>query len=326
MFPNFFRRRPRNGNTTYIDLMSIILICVLPLIAQQSKDLQGAQADAASVPKLKDTIEGLRGTVKSLSKGLSDSEKRGSGLRETIGDKDGEIGRMQGIVQGLSGRIGELEDQLRPGDPVTVLILIDVTNSMEPCIRELRVTLSTICEITASLSKDFRVGILAYRDGVVAEFPITPILPKYEDEGKSQAEVLAFVETLHSKPSWTRHLPVFERGMSMLRTAHPQIDPARRERVVLIGDAFTNEIDGKGSYSETERKEAQRIVAGLTKWAQQGNRAVEALYTDNFPDQVEEGETESREWFVALGQVSPQSASYDDSGLLLRAILHASHH
>lgn len=319
------RIRGTNIMTPFVDLMMILLICLMPMIAGQAKELDVVKTVAAKVPDYEETIEGLQGTVDTLSEGLTNSEEEGAILRAIIAKKDDLIGEQQTIIKGLNSDLDKIKSRLKPGDPVTVMILIDVTNSMQPAIDELRVTLATICEITGNLSKDFRVGIIAFRDGSVAEFPITRIAPKYEDNGESQAKVLAFVNGLKPKRSSTEHLAVFEKAIGMLRAAHPEPDASRRERIVFIGDVFTNELDDYSEYTNGERRIARRIVGGLKKWAQQGNRAVESLYADTDGPKTHPWETESRKWFRAIGSVSPKSAAYDDTSSLLHAVLHASH-
>ena len=173
-------------------------------------------------------------------------------------------------------------------------------------------------------SKDFRVGILAFRNGVVDRFPITPILPTYEDEGRSQKSVLEFLQNLSVEKSATDHLPVFREAFAMLQEAHPTPDAKRKERIIVLSDVGPSELDKQPGYSQAERETKDLITHEATEWAGNGNRAIEALFVESNYTAQDPATDEHREWFKSLGNVSPKSAFYTDGNALLRAILHAS--
>ena len=191
-------------------------------------------------------------------------------------------------------------------------------------IADLRAAIITLFEFMPNASKDFRVGILAFRQGVVNRYPITPILPKYEDSGQSQKSVLDFLGSLTAKQSATEHSSVFREALAMLKNTHPIPNVKRKERIVFLGDVGTSELDGQPGYSASERATKNRLTSGFTKWSSKGNRGVAALYAESNYNANDPSAAESRQWFKELGSVSPNSSYNADSNALLRAILNAS--
>lgn len=320
--------RIRKGKSSFFSLMADVQLTLLAffmlLIGTVSEQLSQSEAVASLVPDLEREVTGLGGDLRSTKIELGKAVQKGVHLRTDLSRKDGVIDDLKRGVEQLTVENGKLRSRLRAGDPVTLLVLIDVTGSMTKSIEELRESLAVLCEILPNTSKDFRVGILAYRSGVVARFPITPILPTYVDQGKSQKAVLAFVASLEAKGAYTDHLPVFREAFAMLDKAHQKPDPDRKERLVLLGDVGPSELDEKQGYNSAERAMKGRLLKGVNDWAGKGDRAVEALYAQNDFTKSDPAAAESREWFQALGKVSPKSAFYTETSSLLRAVLHAS--
>lgn len=218
-----------------------------------------------------------------------------------------------------------LQGKLKSGPPVTLVVMSDGTASMTEALAMTRESLATLFEVMPNTSRDFRVGVLAFRRGVVARFPITQILPAYEDGGASQRAALEFLDSLQVEDSITDHLPVFEEAIRMMAAAHPEPDPERKERIILIGDVGVSEFDGQQGYSEPERERKDHILRLLRDWANERDRAVEALYAENaWVIKNDPARVENKAWFEDLGRISPQSACYTESSAILRALLHAS--
>jgi len=318
---------PRRKSIVYAiltDVLFNLLVFFMLLVGTKSQELSVSQATASLVPKMEITIHGLKGQLEKTEKNLTQAHQMGARDKSIIDGQYRQIGDLQDLVGQLESENKDTLARFRSGDAVTVIVLIDVTNSMSNSIVELQSSMATLFEFMPNTSKDFQVGILAFRKGVVARYPLTPVVPTYEDGGQSQRSVLAFIESLEAKQGRTDLLPVFQEAFSMFAKAHPNPNAERKERLIFLGDTGPSEIDEENDYSPSERDIKRRILRGVTQWARQGNRAVEALYVESDWTEKDPAAEESREWFKALGAVSPQSEFYTDTSALLRAILHAS--
>lgn len=319
---------PRNGSrgvyAILFDVILQLLVMFMILVPWFFQRMRSSQAVASLVPEMEIRISGLEGQLEIGRRDLTQAHRNGGKLRSIINGKDRQIGDLHDTVGQLTVDNGELRSRLRSGDPVTVVVLIDVTASMSEAIEVLRSSMAALFEFMPNTSSDFRVAILGFRNGVVVRFPVTPIVPVYQDGGKSQRSVLAFLQSLKAENGHTNHEPVFREALSMLAEAHPKIDAERKERIIFLGDMGPAELDRQVGYSLAEREAKSRILRSVAMWAQQGNRAVEALYAESNYTRQDPAAAESREWFEALGGVSQNSAFYTDTNALLRAILHAS--
>ena len=291
----------------------------------QSQALAESQAAAAEVPELRGEIEGMQGQLDDAHKALTNAREQGYKYRSLIEGKDEQIGMYQSTIKNLKGQISEIEKHFRAGPPVTLLVMIDVTQSMEQLITDLLEALGILFETLPHTSKDFRVGIIAFRDGVAEELPIMQVKPKYEDKGATQQKVLQFVGSLRVQTSHVTYLPVFERAAAMLKTAHPTIDLKRKVRMILISDTGCGENDDQLGYTAAEHNLKNYLLRSVQSWASKGDRGVAALYAES-ENSSREGADQaiSKQWFVDLGSVSPKSASYTNANYLLRAVLRAS--
>lgn len=338
--------------TLFADI-SILLLAIFVLREDgKSKLLAASELKAAGVPGMEEKITGLQGELDEANTALTQARDEGAELDSVLenqetrfgdlknqldltssenGDLKKKLGRLNTQNGQLTATVGELTGQLstiqahfRAGAPVTLVVLIDGTWSMEQLHADLRLSLSTLFEFMPNTSKDFRVGILLFRDGVIKEFPITQVLPIYEDKGHSQQAVLTFVDSFTAIRSHTDQLPVFQRAVQMIAAAHPQVDPTRKERILLLSDVGPSEADRIQGYSEAERKTKTRILSGMKKWAEHGNRGVAAIYAESQDSQQDPGAAESRQWFQKMGHVSPKSDFYTNANQALRAVLQAS--
>ena len=255
------------------------------------------------------------------------NENRGFEIQ--IGNLNIENGGLKQTISNQGKLIGSLQDEIdkyarfRSGKAVTAILLLDVSGSMGGPIEQLGIGMEAICEIMPNRSKDFRVGILAFRKGVIARYPITQILPAYEDNGNSQQAVLSFIQALKPDDGWTEHESVFQEAVKAVSNAHEKPDPDREVIVVLMGDVGPSELDGKLGYTRSERDTKQRILSSMKKWASRGNNSVKTLYAESNHTRDDPSRAESKQWFEDLGAVSPKSASYSDTTSLLQAIYHA---
>ncbi|MCA9026706.1 MAG: hypothetical protein KDA86_15975 [Planctomycetaceae bacterium] len=263
------------------------------------------------------------------NKGLRDQldwvTTEGQTQRDRMDGQERELADARDIITTLKTANDELKGKLRTGPPVTLLLMPDLTQSMAEPLEMMRATMATLFEVLPNTSSDFRMGVLGFRDGVVATFDVTPILPTYEDGGRSQAAALDFLNQLSLVGAMTDHLPVFERAIETLENIHPGLDPERRIRIVFVGDVGPSEVDGQEGYSSVERQRKSQILTLLQRWASHGNRGIDAFYVENnWVIAKDPARVENRAWFQAVGSVSPESQFYEDASHMLRAILQTS--
>jgi hypothetical protein len=336
----------------FIDIMFTLLTFLMLRMGVKSRELSESQALAGQVPGLESTITVLSDKVEDGRAEKARGHRQGIAYQKVIRGKEKVIGNLaaeldklnleKGVLTGQVGSLSnanavlqtsvdqltadqkELQSRFRSGAPVTVVVMIDVTVSMQESIDELLASLAALCQFMPITSEEFRVGIVAFRQGVVAEFPITRILPKYEDRGQSQQAVLSFVDSLNAERALTDHLPVFKRATEMLKLAPPSGSQRQKEWLVLLGDTGPAELDGTAGYNSAERARKDLILRDAQQWVRQGQRAFVSLYAESDFTKQDPAAEESRQWFESLGKISANSKFYTAPSKLLVAILHAS--
>lgn len=244
-------------------------------------------------------------------------------VTKSAGDRE-EIRELGETIKELHQQKRDIEDQLRSGPPVTMVILIDVTASMQDAIEELRTVMATLFEVLPNTSQEVEIGVLAFRNGVVSTLPLTHVQPRYYDGGKSQATVLEFLDGLQAEEGYTDHWPVFSDAMKMLGNGD-KANPLHNFRCVVLGDVAPAELDEKLGFTQAERERCKKIIRGLETWAGRGpNNAVISLYARSKWAENDPFSDESLQWFKDIGGVSKNSAFYEDTSSLLRALLSAS--
>ena len=318
--------RPPTGGifTILTDVLLQLVVLFIAMLMWLNMTLTSSQAVASQVPGMEKRLEGLEGQLEKGKRELVHSHRNGDRLRSIIDGKDRQIGDLHDTVGQLTVDNGVLRSRIRSGDPVTVVVMIDTTASMTEPIAMLRSSMVTLFEFMPNLSKQFSVGICAFRNGVVARYPVTPILPMYQDNGESQQALLSFLNSLGAQQAYTNHQPVFDEALKMFATVGKSRVPNLKERLIFLGDVGTSELDQTAGYTATERGVANQILKKVRTWALQEDRAVEALYVTSATSMQDPSADESRAWFKSLGNVSRKSAFYTDTNALLRAILHAS--
>ena len=307
---------------TACDLFAILVAC--PTFGhQETKDmLASTQVVADKVPGL---TEKLHSTELALGLSLEESEEKEgiiNGLEEESAGNRKRLEELGKQVVQLNGQLKETLDKLRPGPPCRIVFVLDLTASMDSVVAELRTVLSTVFETLPNTSSKFECAVVAFRDGVVSELPLVEVRPGYEDNFLSQKELLDYVGSLNTENGFTDHLPAFEDACRMLM--QPCSDETRC-RLVVLSDVFSCELDSQPGYDAEERSRGKRLVEGVRKWAaMRPNNACISLYANTEWSEKDSYAAESRAFFEELGAVSSQSAFYDETSSLLRAVLQAS--
>ena len=234
---------------------------------------------------------------------LSNAEEEKRGLHKTIGG-------MEVRIKKLSGR------------PLTLVVCIDVSASMDDEIRALTAAIDAVSVFLPVSSTRFELSILAFRKGTIAKLPLMEIKKDEIDGGRSRQQAIDFVKSLSAESSPTEHRSVAREAYQEFRSAHPDFAKDRRELWVWIGDVFTAEIDSDyESYSDTERAEATAIIEAIKRWANSGgDRRVLAFFSEKPTDKKSAIADESRDWFKTLGEVNEHSLFETEISRLLVAI------
>lgn len=226
--------------------------------------------------------------------------------------------------RGLHETIGGLETRIKrlSGRPLTLVVCIDVSASMDDEIRALTAAIDATSVFLPVSSTRFELSILAFRKGTVAKLSLMEIKKDEIDDGRSRQQAIDFVKSLSAESSPTEHRSVASEAYREFQHADPKFAKDRRELWVWIGDVFTAELDADyASYSDAERNEAKAIVTAIKRWANAGgDRRVLAFFSEK-PDAKRSAVTEeSRAWFKALGEVNDRSVFETEISRLLVAI------
>lgn len=253
---------------------------------------------------------------------LADSEQRTTELVETASSAEKRAAEAEQKAEVTLRRLAEAEQRgaqqeaelkkLRPGGPVDIVILADVTGSLAPHLDRLQASLKTLFRWSARLSSECRIGVLGVRDRVVYRFPLTVIRPEGEDG--SQAKLLTFIDSMQTAASPIDHRPAFKEAIAMLPDSGRS---GRRQVIITLSDIGQSERDGITGYSAAETAEAQRIVDDVHAWASAGDRSVGCIY-------VGQGGVTSQHWRWFQDLAYPAGKNFAaDSAELFNVIFNA---
>ncbi len=311
------------------------------LLEQKHFNLLGQFDRAQSAGQRKESI------IVDLRQKLSQSEVVVQTVTAEAEESGGQVTRLQTVIAGLQkeleasdlkneGLAGELakSDQfvarakkaMKAGQPLAVVVCIDVTASMSESIEELLTTMAVLTETMPLISAEFRVEILAFRDGIASRFPITRIFPNYLDNGESQQKVLDFIEKLDASHGYTDHEPVLAAALKSLANVEASFPEGQgRSVLMLVGDVGCSELDKVAGFNAAEAARARELLAMVSKWAgARTDRRVGTLYVHSAYAKEDPGAASSLRWFQSLGNVNEPSIFCERSGELLRTILRAS--
>lgn len=248
--------------TILIDLFSyVIIVCVL-LVRNADNDLAEAGKE----------IEGYRAV-------LVDAEKRFTKSQQEGEEKAGVIKDLRRRNGEQNDQIGELTDQLAkltPAEELELVVILDVTASQQPNIRQLRDNLKSLMDWLVLLSQSCKIGVVGIRSKVEYEFPMTEIKPYYTDGGRSQRNLLTWLDQLQTETDSVNHPAAFSKAFNMFG----EPSPSTHQQVLFLSDIGCSEIDGTIGYSESDLDQANQLIRTVRNWgAVNQNRSVGTIYT-----------------------------------------------
>ena len=295
-----------------IDVMTI-LFALVAVMAGKNKE-----AEVAAVSKVEIVTQerdGAHAYAHGLEGQLEDAETDAANFAKDGEEKAGIIATLEAQVGEQGEQIGELATalaSLRPGGPVDAVFLIDCTASTDRYHDHLKSCLKALFRWAPRVSSELRIGVIPFRDRPLAEYPMRLIQPRYKDGGKSQDQLLAFIDGLTTETAPTHHLPVFRKAFKTLSGSRSH---DRRAVAILVGDIGPSELDNVAGFSAKERHEAARIVDAGNQWVSGGMRTVAAIYLG-----AGQSGSEDRRWFEQLS-VSDSEHFAADSSEMFNVIL-----
>lgn len=201
----------------------------------------------------------------------------------------------------------QAESKLREGTPIELVVLLDVSASMSAAIEELKLALKDLAGLLPRVTR-LKIGVIAYREKIVAEFPLTEMVAADKDGGESLRQFSEFLDTLAPVNGYAAVDLAFQRGFGML-DASP--DKASRQVLALLADAASGEMN------HHQPGDDGRLVNQSRTWLEQPGRDRRgvALYA-GLPGAPAEA------FFKELGEVDRMTFS-DRSAAMLPAIFTA---
>lgn len=234
------------------------------------------------------------------SEALADANQQVDGMKHTITTAQQTILDLEGDKRGLEIII----EELRNPKPASVVIAIDASASMGNWIKRLRMAVWCLAEAIPEVT-EFELGIVVYREGIVAEFPLQMIRTSQADGGASRAQLRRFLNGIEDKGGYAAVELAVDRALSM---THPVAD--KRQAFCLLADVGPGETEG------SDPSDAMRILSKLRDWGNLSDeRRIVSLYASDKDD-------EHRPFFEQIGEL-PNGDFCDESTAVLRTIFRA---
>lgn len=263
MFSSIFS--PQASTTIDIGCLIIIVLAVTSQVTRQDYDV--AAKIAKQVPELNSQINGYKGQLEKAEKQQENFAEQGATMRGTIAVLTQQVGELGDQL----GSAHEELQELRPGGPVDITLVVDCSGSMEIHHERLKKALASLCKWTVRLSSQTRIGVVGFRDEVVYHYPLTLI----DDRGHAKEELLAFIDSMEVKTSAVNHRVAIDKALSMM----PDTKSAGEKQVILLlGDCATQEMDGQRGYSKEDLTLARSISADVREWSQTPGREVASVF------------------------------------------------
>ncbi|MEP3480559.1 MAG: hypothetical protein ABJZ55_15020 [Fuerstiella sp.] len=179
---------------------------------------------------------------------------------------------------------------------IEVVIAIDYSQSMVLWHAELKESIEAVAKLFPRAT-NLKVGVVAFSPTRISEYPLTPLLPSSQDNGKSLQMVEVFLSGLSAVKGRVNVVKAVDSATAMFSSA---ADDGTQQILMLIGDTGPGEMAG-----ETQQT-SEQLLASVKAWCSSRNgRRVLALDTGvAVPNAI----PEQRTFFEALGASSAHSS------------------
>lgn len=283
---------------------------------EQWEEERRSQTD--QIERLKQSKEGQKTVIASLKGDVSDLQDALEETNNHLTEMTDTATTLQTVVQERDAMIS----QLKAGEPLDLILVIDATYSMEEGIWHTLQTVKFLCGLLPRISTDVRISIASYRETLVDHIPFIQLKPKEEDGGQSMKEITDFirsVEPVNGAANVADALARGARGLSRSGT--------RRSILVLIGDTGPFELQtvqsGKERITAAEQEVADLTVRTIAAWANEPgtDRRIVSFFVRSDGAARLGLESESMNWFRRLSTVNAQSHFCTTSNRFLEAML-----
>ncbi|RZO84157.1 MAG: VWA domain-containing protein [Oceanococcus sp.] len=330
--------RTRSSGTSFYETVSdlmfgtmaivVMLMCIFMVLNRKSEGAPATPPDTLEQQSSDGEIEtlvcvpdptpsphelelgGLQAQVDELRQSLASAQEENRNANEAFG------GREQG---------GE-----REAHHVQLVIAVDVTGSMQRELDELAESIALLGETLPRMVNSVAVGVVAYRRDaqnrdVSAVYPLSPVRPAHQDQGRSAKNLRSWVQALRAEAGSAPLGSALKRALAMFDVAgtfHGQ------QVLMVLGDVGPFE-DGWQDQSITaaNREQARALVEQVAQWQKSGpGRRLLALFSGldeiaKSSGQQQQKFLESQAFFRRLGDAVLHDEAYSENSSDMTALI-----
>lgn len=243
----------------------------------------------------------------------SQSESQASAEATELAQDDAVIASQQAnearqAAEDLRRKNQALEAKMAKGTSIEFVAVIDVSASMSKAYEKLHTALLQLAKLVPRVTS-FKIGVLAYREGTIAEFPLQEIVNSDSDGGESLRRFEQFLSQIETSNGPSGIDRAMNRGLTMLDESGGE---QMRQVFGVLADV------GTGEMSHHQTGDNQRMIDRVDRWSRQvgRDRRVVSLYSGGL------GEGDDRTFFEGLGSL-PSGVFCEETGDMLPALFEA---
>ncbi len=227
---------------------------------------------------------GSEGDLKEM---LQDVEKRVVEQSEQIAKAEFERDKAREQLQELTEQLTKLEDSVK-AQGLELVIAVDVSGSMGEALGHLVETITTIGKVLPKITPEFRVGIVAYRQGPddrtpLKIFPPHRIVVDSKDGGRSFAKISNFLQGLKASNGIAPVGMAVDKAIGILSSSNAYDG---YQIFLLLGDVGPYEYSLEDLFfSQQKKRHEAPIIRKIASWVKGSDkRRVISLFSGATPE------------------------------------------
>lgn len=190
-------------------------------------------------------------------------------------------------LEELTSELAKLEESVQ-AQGLELVIAVDVSGSMGQALGHLVETITTISKTMPIISPDYRVGIVAYRQGPndrspLQVFPLQQIHPEKKDGGKSFDRISSFLQGLEASNGSAPVGLAVEKAIDMMSSSQGYNG---YQVFLLLGDVgpYENSLNDLW-FTQAKKRQEKVITNRISSWVHASDkRRVISLFSGVVPD------------------------------------------
>lgn len=278
------------------------------------------------------TMINPEGSQDQLEQKLEQAEKMVIEQSEKLSQAKFERDNAREQLEQLTSELAKHEESVQ-AQGLELVIAVDVSGSMGQALGHLVETITTISKTMPIISPDYRVGVVAYRDGPndskpYDDFPLLQIQPERKDGGNSFNRISSFLQGLKASNGSAPIGLAVDKAIDMMSSSQ---EYDGYQVFLLLGDVgpYENNLNDMW-FSQAKKRHEKEITNKIASWVQATEkRRVISMFSGTTPDPSWQREyhvnyRESLRFFKEVATASGQPENFTQNpGKMLAYLLNA---